>query len=220
MRAQLHFQRLQLRLRQLSLQLRSLQFVRAVFAVVVESVNRAQDRVVGEKRRGELQGIIRRRRRVEPLQEFRFDHYLEDRKEKTSGEMYEQTEQPASPLDGETARQPADGRREQRPGVPIGKSNDQGAPPGHRGAGIGETQRDAHCGHRAEQRPNAEYQNPSCPTPFEHCITSNRHSWSSAVKAPARRIIQLLRPLAPTIIRFRPWNSSASVTATLRSASL
>src|SRR5262245_40884430 len=109
---QLHFQRLQLSLRQLGLQLRRLQFVRAVFPIVIESVNRAQDRVVGEERRGELQGVIRRRRRVEPLQEFRFDHYLEDRKEKASGEMHEQTEQPASPLDGETARQGADGRRE------------------------------------------------------------------------------------------------------------
>src|SRR6266511_4216223 len=132
MRVQLHFQRLQLSLRQLGLQLRSLQFVRAVFAIVVESVNRAQDRVVGEERRGELQDVTLRR--VEPLQEFRFDHYLEDRKEKARGEMHEETAQPASPLDGETARQPADGRREQRPGVPIGKSNDQGAPPGHRGA--------------------------------------------------------------------------------------
>ena len=82
MRVQLHFQRLQLRLRQLGLQLRSLQFVRAVFAVVVKSVNRAQDRVVGEECRGELQGVKLRRRRVEPLQESRLDHYLEDRKEK------------------------------------------------------------------------------------------------------------------------------------------
>src|SRR5262245_57249864 len=127
MRVQLHLQSLQLRLRQLRLQLRSLQFVRAVFAIVVESVNRAQDRVVCEERRGELQGV--RLRRVEPLQESRLDHYLEDRKEKASGEVHEQTAQPTSPLDGETARQPADGRREQRPGVPIGKRNDHGAPP-------------------------------------------------------------------------------------------
>src|SRR6266542_4407946 len=183
MRVQLHFQRLQLSLRQLGLQLRSLQFVRAVFAIVVESVNRAQDRVVGEERRGELQDVTLRR--VEPLQEFRFDHYLEDRKEKARGEMHEQTAQPA-----------------------------------HRGAGIGETQRDAHCGQRAEQRPNAEYQNPSSPAPFEHCITSNRHSWPFAIKALARRIIQLIHPMASTIIRSQPWNSSASVTATRRSTPL
>src|SRR5215510_9917180 len=68
---QLHFQRLQLR---------RLQFVRAVFPIVVESVNRAQDRVVGEECRGELHKVALPR--VEPLQESRRDHYLEDRKEK------------------------------------------------------------------------------------------------------------------------------------------
>src|SRR5262249_51527146 len=83
---QLHFQRLQLSLRQLGLQLRRLQFVRAVFPIVIESVNRAQDRVVGEECRGELHKVALPR--VEPLQESRLDHYLEDRKEKARREMH------------------------------------------------------------------------------------------------------------------------------------
>src|SRR5262245_64170234 len=101
MRVQLHFQRLQLRLRQLGLQLRSLQFVRAVFAIVVESVDRAQDRVVGEERRGDLQDVTLPW--VEPSQELRLDQYLEDGEEEVGGRMHGKMEQPARRLNGERA---------------------------------------------------------------------------------------------------------------------
>src|SRR5262245_15005078 len=86
--------------------------------------------------------------------------------------MHEQAPNPASPLDSETSSQPGDDRRQKRPDVPVGKSYHQRAPPGHNIASISISHHDAHGGQRAEQRPNAEDQNPSCPSSFNHYLTS------------------------------------------------